>query len=209
MEREVIEVKDDKETKVKPEIKPVASGKKKEKSMWKKFKESFIAEEASDLKEYIIKDLVIPTIKDAICDGVSNGLSLLLYGERYYGSTRRDRDRGRRYNYSSQYSYRRDRDRDDRRRDRDRDDRRSSHNAYDFELIECETKSEALDILDQMDNILREYESVSIADMYDLAGVSRNPEDCNYGWTNLDHATIEKTRDNFYIIQMPRAKSLK
>lgn len=201
---------EEKEKEIKSEkdkvITPVANGKKKEKKLSTKIKESFIADEALSFKDYLIKDLIVPIIKDAICDGITNGLSMLFYGEPA-DYRRRDRDRRdgyRRYNYSGHYTSSRERERD---RDRDRD--RARHSPYDFELIECETKSEALDILDQMDNILEEYESVSIADMYDLAGVSRTPEDNNFGWTNLSQAKIEKTRDGLYIIQMPRAKNIK
>lgn len=185
-------------------IEAVAKGHKAKKSGWKRFKESFIAEEAVDFKEYLVKDLIIPTIQDAIYNGIEGGLSMLFYGESG-GSRSRRRDRDRRHRTS--YSYRRDRDRDD----DDRRDRRSSHSPYGFEEIECETKSEALEILDGMDDILDAYDQVSIADMYDLAGVTRNPEDNNYGWTmsDKDKFKIVHTRDGMYMLSMPRARVLK
>ncbi len=193
-------VEEKKEEKV---IEAVAKGKKREKKFGQKLKESFIAEEALDFKDYLLKDLIVPIIKDAICDGITNGLSMLFYGEQadYRRRSGRRDSSTRRTDYRSSYNYRDDRDRDERRRAR--------HSSYDFELIECETKSEAMDILDNMHAVLDKYGSVSIADMYDLAGISRNPEDNNYGWTNLAQAKIVRESDGIYVINMPRAKSLK
>lgn len=199
------EVVNDPKTKERP--KKIANAKKAKKSIGKLFKESFIAEEVGDLREYIIKDLIVPMIKDAICDGVVNSLSMILWGEksdyrrRNYGSRYSDGRSSsgvRRYDYSRGYSYR------ERDRDRDRDDEYRYAKAQQWEPLECESRQEALDILEQMADIIETYDCVSIADMYDLGGVSTKPEDNNYGWKNISNAKIRETRYRTYIIDMPR-----
>jgi len=200
------ELRTDKKVK---DIKPVANAKKAKKTTLQIFKDSFIADEIGDLREYIIKDLVVPMIKDAIVDGIGNSLSMILYGEksdyrRGYGS-RYYSDRSpsgiRRYDYSRGYSYKESRAREE--------DERRYAKAQQWEPLECESRQEALDILEQMSDILEEYDSVSIADMYDLGGVSTRPEDNNYGWRSLTSAHIRETRHRTYIIDMPRPICLK
>jgi len=200
------ELKTDKKEKV---IKPVAKAKKARKTTFQLFKDSFIADEIGDLREYIIKDLVVPMIKDAIVDGIGNSLSMILYGEksdyRYrssrYSSDHRSPSGVRRYDYSRGYSYSSKRERED-------DDRRIAK-ARQWEPLECESRQEALDILEQMSDILEEYDSVSLADMYDLGGVSTKPEDNNYGWRSLTSAHIRETRYRTYIIDLARPICLK
>lgn len=200
------ELRTDKKVK---DIKPVANAKKAKKTALQIFKDSFIAEEIGDLREYIIRDLVVPMIKDAIVDGIGNSLSLILYGEkndyryrgsRYYSDTRSSSGI-RRYDYSRGYSYKESRARDE--------DERRFAKAQQWEPLECESRQEALDILEQMSDILEEYGSVSIADMYDLGGVTTRPEDNNYGWRSLTSAHIRETRHRTYIIDMPRPICLK
>ena len=58
-----------------------------------------------------------------------------------------------------------------------------------------------------MDDILEKYGMVSVADLYDLVGVTGNYTDNKYGWTNLSNAEIVRVRDG-YQIKLPRARVL-
>ena len=44
-------------------------------------KEALISEDASNIKSYIVIDVLIPAIKKAISDIVKNGIEMLLYGD--------------------------------------------------------------------------------------------------------------------------------
>ena len=63
---------------------------------------------------------------------------------------------------------------------------------------------EARDVLARMDELIDTYGMVSVADLYDLVGISGNYTDNKYGWTNIKSARIVRVRDG-YRIEMPRA----
>ena len=164
----------------------------KKKSGSTRFKDVFIAEEASSVKDYILMDVLLPTIKKAISDIVSNGVDMLLYGETGRSSSRRS---GSKVSYSKYY--------DERDRGRERDYRRIK-SAYDYEDIFLETRAEAEEVLNRMDDLIDNYGIVSVADLYDLVGISSNYTDNKYGWTNLRNARVERARDGYYL-NLPKA----
>ena len=186
--------------------------KKAKKSAFQLFKESFIADEIGDLKEYIVKDLVVPMIKDSICDGISNTLSMMLYGEKrdYRRSSRYDYGRSRSgvryYDYSSQrYSSSRDRDR----RDREREERRYASPAS-FDMAVAQNMEDAKDILEELADIFDTYECVSIAQYHQACELPTTPEEHNWGWYSLVDVRLKEDRaTGEVLIWMPRAVSLK
>lgn len=205
----MLEIEEKSKVEKEPEkkIEKKVEGKKAKKSFLRKVKESFIAEEATDLTEKLLKEIIVPSVKNAIEDTVQDGISLLLFGDKS-SARRRRRDSGSsgsRVNYRASYDYS-SRYRD---RDRDRDDDRRYSSSYSFDELIFETEAEALDARDSLDNILDTYEMVSVADMYDIVGESKNPEDNNYGWTNLAGVRIERTRDGAYLLHMPKARCIK
>ena len=67
-----------------------------------------------------------------------------------------------------------------------------------------ETRGEAEDVLDRMREIVSNYGIVSVADLYELAGVVGNYTDQRYGWTGLRNTDVVRTRYG-YQIRLPRA----
>ena len=59
-----------------------------------------------------------------------------------------------------------------------------------------------------MDELLETYKMVTVADFYDLVGVTCDYTDNNYGWTSLRSAEVVRVRDG-YIIKLPRALPIK
>ena len=55
--------------------------------------------------------------------------------------------------------------------------------------------------------IMDTYNVVTVADMYDLSGVTCNYTDNKYGWMNISNAQVIHGRDG-YIIKMPRVVSI-
>lgn len=180
---------------VKKDIQPVAKAKTKKKSEVKKFADVFIAEDITSVKDYIVNDVLIPAAKKAISDIITNGVDMILYGEAK-GRDRR-RDGGSRVSYTKYY----ERDRD---RDRDYDRARTRRSVYDYDDIILDTRGEAEDVLNRMDDLIDAYGMVSVADLYDLVGISGNYTDNKYGWTNLRNAEVRRTRDG-YLLKLPKA----
>lgn len=185
--------RENKEVVERKKIEPVAKAKTKKKSEIKKFTDVFIAEDVTSVKNYIVNDVLIPAAKKAISDIVTNGIDMILYGEAR-GKDRR-RDGGSRVSYTKYYEHD---------RDREYDRNRSRRSVYDYDDIILDTRREAEDVLNRMDDLIDAYGMVSVADLYDLVGVTGNYTDNKYGWTNLRNAEVRRTRDG-YLIKLPKA----
>ena len=158
----------------------------------RKLTDIFISEDVSNVKNYILFDVVVPALKKAIYDLVVGTLDMSLYGGR--GSGKRptaDRVSYRDYNDIS-------------RRDNRSYDSTRTNSGYSYDDIVLETRGEAEAVLSRMDEIMEEYNIVRVADLYDLVGVTGDYTDNNYGWTNIRNAKIVHVRDG-YKIDMPRA----
>lgn len=168
------------------------SVKTKRRSSGAKFKDVFMAEEASSVKDYILMDVLLPAVKKAISDVVTNGIDMILYGETGRSSSGR---KSSKVSYTKYY--------DDRERGYERDYRRVRR-GYEFEDIFLETRGEAEEVLNRMEDLIDNYGIVSVADLYDLVGITGNYTDNKYGWTNLRNARIERARDGYYL-NLPKA----
>lgn len=165
----------------------------KKKSKTNSFVKEIIAEDAGNVGSYIWKDVLIPTIKRTISDIITDGVYILLYGEARKDGKRSIVDKVS-YTPYSNYSN----------RDRIRNDRYSSSSEYSYDDIILASRGEAEDVLLRMDEIMATYGLVRVADLFDLVGVTGNPQDNKYGWTNIRNARVDRVRDG-YVIRMPRA----
>ena len=166
----------------------------KKKSGFQKLTDEFISEDAKNIKSYVLGEVLIPAIKKAISDIVTDGIDMILYG----GSGRN----GNRRSTADKVSYRNYYDRD--RRDSRVNDRSSYNASYDYNDIILDSRGEAEDVLSRMDELMETYGLVRVADLYDLVGISGSYTDNKYGWTNIRSAQIVHVRDG-YMIKMPRA----
>lgn len=159
-----------------------------------KLKDNFISEDAVNIKTYVVMDVLIPAVKKAICDIVKNGVDMILYGE----SGRSNRRPSEYVSYDRRYSDRGG----DRYRAADR-----ARTGYSYDDIILETRGEAEDVLARMDELIERYGMVSVADLYDLVGITGNYTDNKYGWTNIRNAEPVRVRDG-YMLRLPKATSL-
>ena len=178
-------------------VEKVVSGvvKPKKKSDIQKFADIFISEDISNVKSYILLEVLIPAIKKAIFDIVTNGIDMILYGE---GRTRN------KSTIASKVSYQRYYDRtmvDEQRRNYSNS---SARNGFDYDELIFPTRGDAEAVLDAMNEIISQYGVVSIMDLYDLANVSTDNYQLNrYGWTDISGCKVIRVRDG-YILNLPR-----
>lgn len=174
-------------------VEKVVKGKvrRKKKSSMTKFADVFVAEDASNVVDYIWMDVLIPTIKNTISDIITNGVDMMLWGA-VKGNKRRPSNTYVSYrDYSS--------------RDR-RDDRTATRRSgYSFDDIVIPSHQEADEVLEKMDEIIDRYDIVSVSDYYDLVGETGNYTDNKYGWSSLRTAEVVRVRDG-YIIKLPKPK---
>lgn len=156
----------------------------------RRFADIFISEDVKNVKSYVLMDVLVPAIKKAISDIVTNGIDMILYGE----SGRPRKTSGSYVSYDS--SYRRENTRTA--------SREPVRTGYRYDDIVLDSRAEAEEVLNRMDELIETYGVVRVADLFDLCGMTCQYTDNNYGWTNISSAKIEHGRDGF-IIRMPRA----
>lgn len=163
----------------------------KKKSAFSKFTDEIISEDAKNVKSYVFGEVLIPAIKKAISDIVTDGIDMILYGESRKGSRRSPADRVSYTSYSSRGSG-------------SRDNRAVLSNRYSYDDIVLDNRADAQDVLERMDEIVETYGVVTVADLKDLVGISGVYTDNKYGWTSTQAMDIVRTRDG-YMIKTPRA----
>lgn len=159
-------------------------------SEMKKFANIFIPEDVDNVKSYIVTDVIIPGIKNAIADVVS----IVLFGDS--GRLGGRSGKGSRASYQKYY--------DDRRDDRRDYGRPRASAGFEYDDIIFESRGDADLVLDQLESAINTYGIASVADLYDLAGITCRSYTANkYGWTDIRTAKVIRTREG-YILQLPR-----
>lgn len=153
-------------------------------------KNVFISEDASQVKNYVFMDVLVPAIKKAVSDIVRDGIDMILYGK----VQKRSGYSGSKVSYRSYY--------DDRKEDR----YSSRPSSFDYDDIVVNDRAEAEAVLDMMQSIIDEYGHVTVSDLYDLVDLSAPYTANKYGWTSLGNARAERLRDGGYLLALPRAK---
>lgn len=163
----------------------------KKKSEISKLADVFVPGDVANVKSYVFMDVIVPGIKKAVYDIVVNGLDMIMYGEV------RNHDR----RSSSKVSYSRFYDDRDRRRS---DDAPRARTRFDFEDIVFDSRGAAESVREEMLNVIDEYGFVTVADMYDMAGLDQPYTSNKYGWTSIRSAESVRLRDGGYILKLPR-----
>lgn len=164
----------------------------KKKTFGKKLLNNLVSEDIPDLKTYVVEDVLIPKLTDSVYELASGALDAL-FGKKH--RPRSTLSQGSRISYASYYKSDR----------RETKPLRSS--AYDYADISFTTKSEAEEVLSQLEDILEAYDVVNIADYYDTVGLTPKHTDYKYGWYDLRGATIRKDRDGYYL-KLPNPKPI-
>lgn len=175
-------------------VKKVIAGsvKSKKKNEIRKLADVFIPEDVSSVKAYILMDVIVPAIKKIISDTVD---TLLYPGG--IGRIKRKSTVGKTpYNvcYDKENGH------------RDYSSIRT-RNGYDYDDIILDNRGEAEEVLTRMDELVATYGLVSVADLYDLVGISGNYTDNKYGWKDIRSAKVIRVRDG-YMLKLPIAYPL-
>ena len=167
----------------------------KKKGEMQKFADVFISEDVGSVKSYILMDVLVPAIKKAISDIVTNGIDMVLYGES--GRNKRPGSTASKISYRGYYN-----------QDRPVGRPTVRTSAYDYDDVVLSTRGEAEEVLSRMDDLIATYGVVSVADLYDLVGVTCNYTDNKYGWTNIANVVPVRASGGGYILKLPRALPL-
>ena len=162
-----------------------------------KFAHLFLADDVGDIGEYLVKDLIIPTIKDVFL----NFMTAALWGDRRSGSSYRDSRKDRTYYNSISRSSRVGTDRS--RRDREEYSDRGERKDFDIDNIVLATREEADIVLTRLEDYMVDYGQVTVGYLLELLDESGPYTAEYYGWRNLDRASVRRVR-NGYSLDLPR-----
>ena len=167
--------------------KKVLKGTVKKKGEISKLVDIFITKDIDSVKDYVVHDILIPEVKKIIEDIVVNSVGMILHGN----------DSVQRRKPSSDNSYRNYYDKKDR--------PQKNRSARCYEEATFNTRTEANEVIDRMDELIDRYGFVRVSEFNELAGITGNYTDTKYGWTDIRNANVIRTREGYYIIKLPRA----
>lgn len=147
----------------------------------------FLPTDIEDIPGHILKDVLIPQVRDGLFDIVKT----CLYGGSAPGN--RKSSPASRVSYRSYWDGPRDRT----------EERPAQRSAYTYDDIFFDNRGEAEDVLVRMCELLDQYQIVTVADLYDLVGETGSYTDNRYGWTDISMAKVEYCREGYYI-HLPR-----
>lgn len=177
----------------KPKIEPIANIKVKEAKvpLGRKVAAMFKGDDASGVGNYLLGEVFVPAIKDLVTSMVREGIERMMYGDS------RPASRGHRPSYTSYNSVSRPR------RDEPRAVQPSPRATHDFRDIVVEDRGSAELVLERISDLVEEYGVATLADLYELVGITPSFVDNKYGWNDIRGFNTRRVRDG-YLIVTPR-----
>lgn len=174
--------------------KVVKSPAKTKKNEMRKIADIFISEDVSNVKNYIFMDVLVPAIKKAVYDIVTNGIDMFLYG----GSGKvKNSSSGSRVSYRNYY------DQKNSGVVRNHETNRV-HSGFEYEDVVFPSRGDAENAKQQMQDIVARYGIVTVNDLYEMAMLSAPYTSQKYGWMDISNVSVERVRDG-YVLKLPRA----
>lgn len=187
--------------------KRVTSGEavKRRKPLGKQFKETFVGGDFRSATQYVIFDVMVPSVRDMMFDAFTEGMQRLIFGDTRrrggYGGGYRPSEGPPHISYNSFSKNRYERPPEPRSMSR------RGRARHDFGEIVISSRSEGEDVIDSMFEMLSKFDVVSVADLYGMVGLESNHVDENWGWENLQGAGVMKVRGG-YLLDLPEPQSL-
>ena len=161
----------------------------------RKFADIFISEDVSSVKSYIFMDVLVPAIKKAIYDIVTNGIDMFLYG----GS-----GKGKSSSSGSKVSYRNYYDQKNTNSGYRGSENQKPRNGFEYDDIIFDNRGEAEAVKQQLQATIGRYGVVTIADLYDMVDLTPPYTSQKYGWMDVSNTEVARVRDG-YVLKLPRA----
>lgn len=168
--------------------------------------QNLIGGDAQSVWGYMFGEVLIPAARDMISDALTGGIERAIFGDSAVG-----RRGGRsRHGSASRTDYQgiSSRSRGSSRYEEPRRElSKRARSTHSFDEIVLDKRVEAEEVLDRLDAMLDKYDSVTVADFYELCGVSGSYTDQKYGWTNIAGASVQHIRGG-YLLRMPPPEPL-
>lgn len=165
----------------------------KKRSGVRKLADIFLPEDVNSIKNHVIYDVIIPAAKKIISDTVDT----YLYGE---NSTNRKTNTSSKVSYENSYV--------SALQNKSYNKALPLRKSYLFDEISFVRRGDAEAVLVQMDELIDTYGFATVADLYDLSGITTGSYvDNNWGWSDIRTAQVVRDRDGF-LLKFPKAKPI-
>lgn len=184
------------------DITPVVSSGavRRKKSLRKQFSETFVAGDAKTAIRYVAFEVLLPAAKDMVVDSFTQGIEKLIFGDsRRRGSTT---PMSGPTGYVSYNRYSRGQSSGP-----SRAISRQARARHNFDEIVLDDRVEAEEVIDKLFELVSQYESATVADLYELVGLSSTHTDHKWGWTDLHGAGVSRIRGG-YLLDLPEPEPL-
>ncbi len=160
----------------------------------RKFADIFISEDIANVKEYIFMDVLVPAIKKAIYDIVTNGIDMFLYGNtgRSKGnSATHSVSYGKYYEQKNGGGYR-------------GSENVRAKDSFSYDDIVFDNRGEAEAVKQQLKDIVARYGMATVNDLYEMTPLTPPYTAAKYGWVDVSNVEVIRVRDG-YVLKLPKA----
>lgn len=161
----------------------------------RKLADIFISEDIANVKNYIFMDVLVPAIKKAIYDIVTNGIDMFLYG---------GTGKGKNSPSGAKVSYRNYYDQKNTNTGYRGSENTRNQSGFDYDDLEFENRGDAEAVIAQMQGAIGRYGFVTVADLYDMVDLPTPYTSQKYGWMDVSSAEVVRFRGK-YRLRLPRA----
>lgn len=158
----------------------------------------FSGDDVKTVAGYVLFDVIIPSAKSMFLDSANQALDRIVNGEDSVSSRRISSSRTGNYTpYNRVKSSKSEK-------------KENSYRAranHDFEEFILETRTEALEVLERLGDLIQDYNVATVSDLYDILGKTGSFTDDKWGWTDIRGADIRRTNAG-YLLDLPRPKPI-
>jgi hypothetical protein len=173
------------------------------KSLGKQFRHTFIGGDAKTAWQYVVLNVIIPTAREMMAEAGATVIEKIVYGDH------RPRRGGPPGGSMGHISY----NRMSQGPPRDRPGMgqmlpRTARARQSFDEIIIPSRQEAEEVLDRLFDLISKYDTATVADLYELTGLTSSHIDNKWGWEDLRGASVGRLRGGGYLLNLPEPKSL-
>jgi len=175
----------------------------KRRSLRKQFKDAFVSGNARIALSYAVMDVMLPAAVDTVVETLQQGIEMLFKGDsrrRHRGSTLPQTGPYGNVPYHRMSS-------SSRMPSAQRALSRMARARHNFDEIVLDDRAEAEDVIDRLYDVVETYEAASVADLYELVGLTPTHQDDKWGWTDLQGAGVSRIRGG-YLLDLPEPHPL-
>lgn len=190
----------------KPKIEPIVRATVRKTPMGARLKNLMFAGDTKSAFQTMLMDVILPQAKDMMAEAAQQWLERLIFGDSRSTGQRRGHHRTGNPNYTN-YGNRYSGRASSSRSVSDESSVNASLRREDIDNIVVPSRAEANEVIDRMTDLLEKYERVSVSDLKAMLSWSTEITDENWGWENLQTATVKPYRGG-YLLLLPKPHPL-